>query len=110
MLYVQAKVTRAGGADLDLADPVGPVNNWLNSLFSQVHVYLNGMLVIPSTNTYAYRVYIETLLSYGTDTKVTQLTSQLRHKDTAIHMDAVEIADRAAANAGLLARRPVSAG
>ena len=36
------KVTRANGDDLDLADPVGPVNNWLHSLFSQVEVYLKG--------------------------------------------------------------------
>ncbi|KAI0242984.1 hypothetical protein LSAT2_009527 [Lamellibrachia satsuma] len=105
MLHVQVKVTRANGDDLDLADPVGPVNNWLHSLFSQVDVYLNGTLVTPSTNTYAYRAYIETLLSYGTDAKVTQLTGQLWHKDTATHMDAVEIVDGPAANAGFVARR-----
>ena len=58
-----------------------------------------------STNTYAYCAYIETLLSYGTDAKVTQLTGQLWHKDTATHMDAVEIVDGAAANAGFVARR-----
>ena len=58
-------MTRADGGDLDFADPVGPVNNWLRSLFSQVDVYLNGMLVTPSTNTYTHRAYIETLLSYG---------------------------------------------
>ena len=69
MLHVQAKVTRANGDDLDLADPVGPVNIWLHSLFSQVDVYLNGTLVTPSTNTYAYRAYIET--SYGPDAKDT---------------------------------------
>ena len=39
ILHVQVKVTRANGDDLDLADPVGPVNNWLHSLFSQVDVY-----------------------------------------------------------------------
>ena len=105
MLHVQVKVTRANGDDLDLIDPVGPVNNWLHSLFSQVDVYLNGTLVTPSTNTYAYRAYIETLLSYGTDAKVTQLTGQLWYKDTATHMDAVEIVDGAAANAGFVARR-----
>ncbi|KAI0230293.1 hypothetical protein LSAT2_019326 [Lamellibrachia satsuma] len=105
MLHVQVKVTRANGDDLDLADPVGPVNNWLHSLFGQVDVYLNGTLVTHSTNTYAYRAYIETLLSYGTDAKVTQLTGQLWHKDTAAHMDAVEIVDGAAANAGFVARR-----
>ena len=96
MLHVQVKVTRANGDDLDLADAVGPVNNWLHSLFSQVD---------PFDNTYAYRAYIETLLSYGTDAKVTQLTGQLWHKDTATHMDAVEIVDGAAANAGFVARR-----
>ncbi len=105
MLYVQVKVARANGDDLDMVDPVGPVNNWLHSLFSQVDVYLNGTLVIPSTNTYAYRAYIETLLSYGPDAKVTQLTGQLWHKDTSTRMDAVEIVDGAAANAGFVARR-----
>ena len=100
-------MTRANGDDLDLTNPVGPVNNWLHSLFSQVDVYLNGTLVTPSTNTYSYRAYFETLLSYGTgtDAKVTQLTGQLWHKDKATHMDAVEIVDGAAATAGFVARR-----
>ena len=98
-------MTRANGDDLDFVDPVGPVNNWLHSLFSQVDVYPNGTLVTPSTNTYAYRAYIETLLSYGTDAKVTQLTSQLWYKDTATHMDAVEIVDGPAANEGFVTRR-----
>ena len=105
MLHVQVKVTRSNGDDLLLALPVGPVNNWLHSLFSQVDVYLNGTLVIPSTNTYAYRAYIETLPSYGTDAKDTQLTGQLWHKDTPTRMDAVEIDDGPAANAGFVARR-----
>ena len=103
MLHVQVKVTRANGDDLDLADPVGPVKNRLHSLFSQVDVYLNGTLVIPSTNTYAYRAYIETLLSYGTDAKDTQLKSQLWHKDTATHMDADEIVEGPSANEGFVA-------
>ena len=34
MLHAQVKVTRANGDDLDFVDPVGPVNNWLHSLFS----------------------------------------------------------------------------
>ena len=105
MLHVQVKVTRANGDDLDLADPVGPVNNWLHSLFSQVDVYLNGTLVTPSTNTYAYRAYIETLLSCGPNAKDTELTGQLWHKDMATRMDAVEIVEGAAANAGFVARR-----
>ena len=38
MLHVHTNVTRSEGGDLDLPDPVGPLNNWLNSLFSQVDV------------------------------------------------------------------------
>ena len=59
----------------------------------------------PLTNTYQYRAYIETLPSYGTDAKITQLTRQLWHKDTATRVDAVEIDDGAAANAAFVARR-----
>ena len=44
-LYVQAKVTRGDGTELDANDPVGPVDEWLHSLFSQVDVSLNGTLV-----------------------------------------------------------------
>ena len=63
------------------------------------------MLVTPSTNTYPYRAYIETLLSYSDEAKSTQLSSQLWHKDTATHVDAVNINDVVAANAGFVARR-----
>jgi hypothetical protein len=48
-----AKITRANNDDLDAADTVGPVNNFLYSLFSQVDVLLNGTPIMSSTNTYA---------------------------------------------------------
>ena len=66
---------------------IAPVNNWLHSLFSQVDVSLNERLITPSTNTYPYRAYIETLLSFGSDAKETQLQLQLWYKDTANQMD-----------------------
>ena len=86
-------------------NPVGPLNNWLILLFSQVDICLNGTFVTPSTNTFPCRAYIETLLSYCTDVLVTQLSSQLWHKDTVTRMCAVEIAAGTAANARLVARR-----
>ena len=91
MLHVQVKVTRANGNDLDAAEPVGPVNNWLHSLWSQVDLSLNGTLVTASSNSYAYRAYIETMLSYGFDAKSTQLTNQLWYKDKSSRMNAVEL-------------------
>ena len=105
MLHVQAKVTRANGHELDADEPVGPVNNWLHSLFSQVDLSLNGTLVTSSTNTYAYRAYIETLLSYGPDANSTQLTNQLWYKDKASRMNAVELVGGPDPNHGFVTRR-----
>ena len=110
-LCVRAKITRADGENLDATDTVGPVNNFLHSLFSQLDVSLNGTLITSSTNTYAYRSYIETLLSYGVDAKSSQLTSALFYKDEAGKMDkpnplAANAADR---NSGLVTRRTFGA-
>ena len=87
-LLIRAKVVRGVGTDLAADTPVAPVNNWLHSPFSQVDVYLNDTLVTPSSNTYPFRAYVDTVLSYGAEAKNTQLTSQLWYKDTAGHMDA----------------------
>ena len=101
-LFVRAKIIRGAGTNLADDTPVAPVNNWLHSLFSQVDVYLNDTLVTPSSNTYPFRAYVETLLSYGAEAKKTQLTSQLWYKDTAGHMDATQANG---GNAGLIERR-----
>ena len=79
---------------------IGPVNNLLHSLFSQVDVYLNQKLVSPPNNAYAYRAYIETLLNYGPAAKKSHLTSVLWYDDTPGNMD-----DLADGNDGLFARR-----
>jgi hypothetical protein len=86
-VHVRAKITTDNGDNLEAADTVGPVNNFLHSLFSPVDVSLNGTLITSSTNTYAYRAYIETLLSYGFEAKSSQLTSALFYKDEAGKMD-----------------------
>ena len=110
-LCVRAKITRVNDEELDVADTVGPINNFIHSLFSQVDVSLNGTLITSSTNTYAYRAYIETLLSYGFEAKSSQLTSALFYKDDAGKMDrpnplAVDAAQR---NAGLATRQSFAA-
>ena len=62
-LYARAQIIRANGTALEAAGTVGPVNNFLHSLFSQVDLSLNGTMITSSTNTYPYRAYIENLLS-----------------------------------------------
>ena len=95
---VTAKILKTNGGDLvqtkgadgtvtgDDSD-VGPVNLWLHSLFSQVDVSLNERLVTPSMNTYPYRAYLETLLSYGPAAKESYLTAAMWYKDTPKHME-----------------------
>ena len=101
-LLIRAKVVRGDGTDLAADTSVAPVNNWLHSLFSQVDVYLNDTLVTPSSNTYPFRAYVDTVLSYGDEVKNTQLTSQLWYKDTTGHMDATHVDG---GNTGLVERR-----
>ena len=63
-LSINARVVRADGKTLEAADRIVPTNLWLHSLFTQVDILLNGTLVTPSENTYPYKAYLETLLSY----------------------------------------------
>ena len=104
-LFVKAKITKANGTALDAGMKVGPVNLFLHSLFSQVDVSLNERLISPSTNTYSYRAMIETLLNYGEDAKLSQLSMAMFYKDTPGKMDVVDpVAEDDNANMGLKAR------
>lgn len=84
---------------------MGPTNLFLHSLFSQVDVSLNERLISSSTNTYAYRAMLETLLNYGDEAKKSQLTMSLFYKDTPGKMDTVNpLAEDDNANLELKAR------
>ena len=99
LLFVKAKIVKADGTALVEADKVAPVNLWLHSLWQQIDVSLNDKLITASTNMYPYRAYIESLLSYGDETKTTQLCAALWHDDTPGKMDVV-----GANNRGYVAR------
>jgi len=104
-LHVKAKIQRANGDNMENADQVGPVNNFIHSLFSEVEISLNGTIISASTGTYPYRAYIENLLNYGSEAKQSQLTSELFYKDTSGKMDVNNpLAEAANANAGLATR------
>ncbi|XP_020296499.1 uncharacterized protein F54H12.2-like [Pseudomyrmex gracilis] len=60
-----------------VAASVGPVNNFLHSMFNQIDVYFNQKLVSPPNNAYAYRAYLETLLNYSSESKTSHLTTSL---------------------------------
>ena len=76
-LMVRARVIKSDGSNIDQDSHVGPANNWIHSLFSQVDVSLDGTLVTPSNNTYALLAYNETLLSQGAEERQSQITCAL---------------------------------
>ena len=104
-LSVRAKIVKGDGSELDPGtDICAPVNNWIHSLFSQVDCLMNGTLVTPSENTYSYKAFIETLLTYDGECKRSQLSAGMFYKDTAHKMDSI------AGNNGMLVRKNRAAG
>lgn len=105
-IHVQAKITvppqpiAAGAVAPPPAPVIGPVNNWIHSMFSQVDVSLNQKCVTPPTNCYPYRAYIQNLLNYSGISKNSHLTSGLFYADTHGHMEST-----GAQNEGFTKRR-----
>ena len=107
LLYVRAKITQHNGNDLAADSTASPVNLFLHSMFSQIDVSLNGTMISSSTSTYPYRAMLETLLSYGSDAKKSQLGAELFYKDDGGRMDETIIDNVGARNpnSGLQQRR-----
>jgi hypothetical protein len=87
LLYVKASILREDGTRALEADNVGPVNNWIHSLFSEVSISLNGTLLTPPSHLYPYKMYYENLFNYGAGAKESHLGLSLWSKDTSTDMD-----------------------
>lgn len=74
-----------GFKDLDDVN-VLPCNNFMQSLFSQVNLILNGTNLSVSDSQYAYKSYLENLLSFSNEKKKTELLSELYYPDEAFRL------------------------
>jgi hypothetical protein len=101
---MKVNIVAGNNTNVDANSQVGPVNLLLHSMFSEVDVKLNDVLITSTNNTYAYRAYMETLLSYGSEAKTTHLSSSLYYKDEAGKMDDANSTDNNA-NSGLSERQ-----
>ncbi len=86
---------------------VGPVNNFLHSLYRQVDVFSGDHLVSKSGLNYPYKSMIDVLLKYDVGAKQSQLESQPYFKDTTYYMGDPD--PIAGGNQGLKARQKYSA-
>ena len=86
--YIQTKLRIKNNDDSNLApDAVVSSINYLGAtLFNQVELYLNNDHIATVSN-YAYRAYLESLLSFGEQAKKTWLQAGLFYKDSHKHHD-----------------------
>ena len=83
----------------------GTVNLLFHSLFKQVTVQLNNKTVSDSSNMYAYRAYLETLINCSGDIQNYRLKAEGWYKDTHDKMDEANPKDKI----GLVEREKYSA-
>ena len=88
-------VQAATGADLTATQFVGLVNLIAHSIFEQVDVALQEKLINTATTHYPNRSYIQKLLEFGSEAKVSQMSTQLWKKDTQQDSDDAKTGDPA---------------
>ena len=91
VLCVKLKVVAADGTPIKTEqnkDDVALINNAMHSIFSDVQVFLNQKRVDGGDTLYGFRSYINTMLSYSTETQKNQLFAFGFVKDDYNAMDA----------------------
>ena len=87
-IYLEKEVAikcREGAGDwrmITVDDGVAPVNNFVHSLFQNLTIETAGRTVTDSSNYYAYRAYLQTVLTHSQGAQVSQMSSSLFHLDT----------------------------
>ena len=99
-MYLNVKVSKADGSNLDGASKVGFANYPIASLFNQVDVILGGKLISSATNTYAHHSIFEVLLNYDKEVAESQLGCGLFCKDSAGKMEEMDITADPVLNTG----------
>ena len=97
-INVKLKILKTDNTTMGPDDHVSIINLPLHSMWNQVDVYLNQQLVGSSTNNYAYKAYMDTLLFHDKNVKDTRLKMQGWYKDSAGVMDSTDPYD--ASNTG----------
>ena len=103
-IYLKGKLTDAAGGDNAANVEIGPINNPLHSIFSNVDIELCGKLISDPNGFYPYRAYIETLLSYSKEPQESLLQIAIWSTDTPWKMAIKDSVGGGATNTGLKAR------
>ncbi len=91
-LYIRAKLETAAGG-IPAINVVAPVNNTLHSIWDSVQIELNGKSITGHGMHYAYRAYLENLLSFNPLTIEKNLDTEGFYYDTPAHINSVILAN-----------------
>ena len=98
-LHGVCKIVKENGEEITDED-YSIVNLFPQSLFSQIDLEIGGINLAYQDNLYPYKSYMETLLTYGFDSKYSHLSTSHFSKDTPKHFD-----DLVGGNKGYLKRK-----
>jgi hypothetical protein len=82
-LYLIVSITNDENEPLADATEVGPINNFIHSMFSQIQVKFNNIVVENINGTYPYRAYIENTFCHRKESKETSLQRECYYQDQA---------------------------
>ena len=74
-LEIKGQIVTDDEAKFVDADEVKPIKSLLNTLFSDIEIRLNDVLITSTSGNHPYRAFIEQELSYSEDAKKTQLAA-----------------------------------
>ena len=97
-------VNNAASADLAATDVIGPANNWLQTMFSDITITLGNIVVEGGSGNYPYKAYLSNLLNFSKEVKNTHLETSGWYGDTASEMNS-----HTAVNVGFTARKTLIA-
>jgi hypothetical protein len=80
-LFFKAKLIGAYGKYLDATDFMAGTNNFLHFLFNPCSISLNVVNITPASELYPFRLYLEALLTYGSDAANSHLTNTYWYLD-----------------------------
>ncbi len=86
-LKVDLVLSQANGQPVHPGDVVGPSNLVLHTLFSEVRIYLENVLLNESNENYGYKAYLSALLTLDSNAKYSWLQAAGFFHDTAKAVD-----------------------
>jgi len=102
-LKLKLKITLADGSVITPTNNVGLINLPLQTMFSQLDVYMQDKLLTSSTNShYAYKALFDVMFDSNCEDEETLLTNQLYYRDMCSNMNGTAIVvDDTTINSGL---------